>query len=577
MIGLPKINKNLLPLKLTLFFYSAAAFAILPYLTIHMKDIGISDIDIALIYSILPFCVFIAPPIVGFFGDKLGNYTRVLQLNILICGVFHTLLLFVPHNSITIQYPRAEAKLVGSELNLVWDSCNSSQSFPLLQNRTKAELHLFNCSTSCTEQDACSLLAPYCSEPKPDGSIVLKGLVPNVQYFENGAANLKLEFQPASCTEDILPQVLELQAKCSIHCQIQTNIIGYCEYTEGEMRLTTNVTYFLLRVVATMALACCFIMLDAQTIQMCSIEEEAGNKGAYGRQVLYKTLAQAIISPLVGILMDKITEMTGSPNYLASFIICDIFLVFTIVCVCIIDKDIGLPKDSDTLQGLRLIFSNISCITFLVMMFVCGNMFGFVETFLFVYLKEDLSAPIYLLGLTITTGALVSIPFLYYSEYIVNKVGMVNVIIWALIMYGVRYVGYSFITCAWYAFPFEALEVFTIYMLQVASAKYIKVFAPPGSLATMTGLAGGAHYGFGKGVGGLVGGVLKDQFSSTALAFRYFGIAAFLFGVLYAVFHGVYGRKIDAKLQKERELEMEKIKLNMTPFLPIEKSVKTIK
>ena len=73
------------------------------------------------------------------------------------------------------------------------------------------------------------------------------------------------------------------------------------------------------------------------------------------------------------------------------------------------------------------------------MMFVCGSMFGFVETFLFVYLKEDLNAPIYLLGLTITTGALVSIPFLYYSDMIVDKFGVVNVFILVLVMYGVRY------------------------------------------------------------------------------------------------------------------------------------------
>ena len=103
-----------------------------------------------------------------------------------------------------------------------------------------------------------------------------------------------------------------------------------------------------------------------------------------------------------------------------------------------------------------------------------------------VILQEDLNAPIYLLGLTITTGALVSIPFLYYSDYIVDKFGVVNVFILALMMYGVRYVdntslnvysddsflplryvGYSFITCAWYAFPFEALEVFTFFSLQV--------------------------------------------------------------------------------------------------------------
>ena len=30
-----------------------------------------------------------------------------------------------------------------------------------------------------------------------------------------------------------------------------------------------------------------------------------------------------------------------------------------------------------------------------------------------------------------------------------------------------RYIGYSHIYCAWYAFPFEALEVFTFFSLQV--------------------------------------------------------------------------------------------------------------
>ena len=43
--------------------------------------------------------------------------------------------------------------------------------------------------------------------------------------------------------------------------------------------------------------------------------------------------------------------------------------------------------------------------------------------------------------------------------------------------------------------------------------------APPGTLATLNGLAGGAHFGFGKGVGGLVGGLLKDNFG-TFMAFR---------------------------------------------------------
>ena len=68
-----------------------------------------------------------------------------------------------------------------------------------------------------------------------------------------------------------------------------------------------------------------------------------------------------------------------------------------------------------------------------------------------------------------------SIPFLFYSDWIVRKVGGNNIFILALSMYGCRYLGYSFITCAWYAFPFEALEVFTLYLLRVAIADFMKV------------------------------------------------------------------------------------------------------
>ena len=41
---LPSLNRNLLPLKLTLFFFNGASFAIMPYLTIHVSLIMIDCI-----------------------------------------------------------------------------------------------------------------------------------------------------------------------------------------------------------------------------------------------------------------------------------------------------------------------------------------------------------------------------------------------------------------------------------------------------------------------------------------------------------------------------------------------------
>ena len=133
-----------------------------------------------------------------------------------------------------------------------------------------------------------------------------------------------------------------------------------------------------------------------------------------------------MISPLVGAMMDWITAQQGRPNYVASFVIADIMLLCSFLAALKIDMDLELPINKDAMKGLRSILTNFEILLFLVMMFICGIMYGFVETFLFVFLKEDLHAPMYLLGLTITTGAVVSLPFLYYSDAIVKKVTFQN-------------------------------------------------------------------------------------------------------------------------------------------------------
>ena len=142
--------------------------------------------------------------------------------------------------------------------------------------------------------------------------------------------------------------------------------------------------------------------------------------------------------------MDHISKSTnGEPNYYVPFFGQDIFLLICIISVCLIKMDVDLPKSSG-LKGVKRIFTDLNICFFLAVMFVLGNCFGFVETFLFVYLKDTMGAPMYLLGLTITTGAVVSIPFLYVSDWIVQKMGNENVFITAFIMYALRYVLFGF-------------------------------------------------------------------------------------------------------------------------------------
>ncbi len=119
-----RINRDLLPLKFTLFFFMSSAVALLPYLTIHMKDIGIKTEHIAIMYAALPFTIFLAPPTVGFLADKMGSYTRALIVTIIGSGIFHTVLLFLPPVSEVSASPlRMNFTMISDVVNLEWNEC----------------------------------------------------------------------------------------------------------------------------------------------------------------------------------------------------------------------------------------------------------------------------------------------------------------------------------------------------------------------------------------------------------------------------------------------------------------------
>ena len=56
-------------------------------------------------------------------------------------------------------------------------------------------------------------------------------------------------------------------------------------------------------------------------------------------------------------------------------------------------------------RDAKKLFRYPEVVVFLVMIFVLGNMWGFVESYLFVFLKDDLDAPNYLLGKQVTGNA----------------------------------------------------------------------------------------------------------------------------------------------------------------------------
>ncbi|XP_037957428.1 uncharacterized protein LOC119687242 [Teleopsis dalmanni] len=334
--------------------------------------------------------------------------------------------------------------------------------------------------------------------------------------------------------------------RCMVQrCSFTMNAPEICPPDYKETDDTIFYIYFLLRFLATTMLSAGVTIMDPIALTM--IEKYGGD---FGRERLFSSIGMAIFSPITGIMIDYFSRGLGYTDYSAAFYTYDILLVISTLSVMAMPLGEKLPADN-VFRDLWNLLKMPHVIIFVSFLFVLGNFWGFIESFLFLYLKE-LGAPNYLLGITITVGTVSSIPFLYTAEKITKLFGHVNLIIIAFFSHAGRLVGYSFIENAWWCFPFEAMEALSCHLMWVAAATYCSILAPKSLLATLIGVLGMAHFSLGRGSGSFTGGLLIGQFG-TRDAFRYMGTLAVLGGIAYGILHLAWLRKFDHNIDESEE------------------------
>lgn len=231
----------------------------------------------------------------------------------------------------------------------------------------------------------------------------------------------------------------ELAADCMVQqCEFRHGGPEICPPDYMESDDTVFWLYFFLRFLATTMLSAGVTIMDPIALTM--IEKYGGD---FGRERLFSSFGMAIFSPITGLLIDYTSRGLGYTDYSAAFYTYDILLVISTVTVILMPIGEKLPADN-VFRDLFNLVKVPHVMAFILFLFVLGNFWGFIESFLFLYLKE-LSAPNYLLGFTVTVGTVSSIPFLYGAEKITRIFGHVNLIIIAFFSHAVRLVGYSFI------------------------------------------------------------------------------------------------------------------------------------
>uniref|UniRef100_A0A182PSA3 Major facilitator superfamily associated domain-containing protein n=1 Tax=Anopheles epiroticus TaxID=199890 RepID=A0A182PSA3_9DIPT len=484
-------NPQLVHLKVTLFLLFGATSALTPYLTIHMQSIGLTVEEVASVYLTLLFTSCLSPPLTGYLIDRFGRYKPVLLTSIVLNAVSHHAIHFIPARNVTVTQRSWNVSLAQDDGGLLIQG---------LECPTEGHLN-----SSCISNRTVSLPAYLTASETSCGNIALPDCVLS-----------ELSSIPAALVEHIPPKP---------------------EYD------VTFWTYLAIRFVAASMLASTLTITDPIALDM--VEQHGGD---FGREKLYSSVGMAIFTPLTGLMIDACSSGSGPTEtvYTPAFYTYDLLLLCSLVSVSLMPIGRKVPSES-VMKDSRRILRLPPVLAFLVFLFLLGNFWGFIESYLFVIMKA-MGSPNYLLGLTYTVGTVASIPMMYLLVRITERVGHVNLLVVAFFAHALRILGYSWITNPFWCFPIELNEAISCYFMWVVATTYCAVLAPNHLVATLIGIAGMVHFCLGKGVGAFLGGFLIARVGLT-LAFRYVGYTAVCCGVLYKLVHVLWLHKYDGRSQ----------------------------
>lgn len=197
---------------------------------------------------------------------------------------------------------------------------------------------------------------------------------------------------------------------------------------------------------------------------------------------------------------------------------------------------------------------------FLIFVTFIGSTWGFIETFIALFL-EELNSSRFVMGMSISIAAFSGIPFTIFAGSIERRIGHVSILIIGILVYALRLVGYSFAPNAYVVLAFESLEGVTTTLLLITITTYASTLSSTDLLATMQATWAALHFSVGRALGSVVGGYLFESFGSRA-SYQIWAIVCLVAGTIYTALHMVY---LKGKEQRRREaLKLSKTNKDMT-------------
>lgn len=541
------INKALLPLKLAQFCWFGGGSFMGAFLTVFLKQRGVSLSQLSWLNVIAPIVQLIGTTLTGVIADKIGRSKPVLIANLLLVMCMIIGILVLP--TLNVPCERKKINFICLDYNIDPSLANTTCDF------SGDTIKLRNCNNHClgnaTHDFGESYSIASMKLTRENFSIFPDFIYVNQTFkFGNNCyydiTTLSSEMIPINWCKEIE------SSKCQIDCLGEA--VSSCN-TKTDSLSALFIIYSILYVLYLSTFSNVYRCFDVTSMALTK-----DHNGDFGRERFFAISGNLMISPLAGLLADVTTVEGGERNYAAALYL---FLGMSCLVLVLLYKlpvQVNSPGQKMWKKSFQLL-KNPDIVSLAIVVLVLGTAWNFTKIFVFWYLS-DLHSPSVLIGLIPSISALYGLPLLITASWWVEKVGCRHIFIFAFLGYVLKCIGYSFLVNPWLSLLLESFGALTYYLLWVAVIIYSHELAPEGLRATVVAVAGAIHYSVGKATGGLVGGLVMDSFGGR-VAFRLIAVICLVAAVLYGIYLSVRNTFLSMKLQLrtlEKQVSKEETK-----------------
>jgi PPP family 3-phenylpropionic acid transporter len=277
-----------------------------------------------------------------------------------------------------------------------------------------------------------------------------------------------------------------------------------------------------------------FFLAPAQPLTDNTVLRMLGEqrKHEFGKQRVLGSIAAGIAGPLVSTLASWI-------GLRAAFYCAMAFLASGLGIASRMEVDQPIQASSqpaETIpykQGLKRLLLDPRLAFFLLIILL--GMTARSTSFIYLYMHmSDLGAPKSILGLNMVTLMIGELPFLFYSDRFLKRLGSSGLMIASLVASIIMQ-----FTFAWIQSPWLAIAVYLIHGLSysgmwVAGVAFANHLAPPGLGATAQGIFNAVLNGLGIFFGSYLGGLMYDRYGGANMFFWSGILALFALGLFIA-------------------------------------------